>query len=64
MLVDMRLSTSPPVLGYYFEPWERNDGTPLSPKALLKFDQINGVGRIYDNGWMKIYDIRGLHGRS
>jgi hypothetical protein len=63
MLVDMRLSTGPPVLGFYFQPWETNAGQPLSPAALLKFDGIEGIGRIYDNGWIKIYDMRGLHER-
>ncbi len=64
MFVDMRLSMSPPLLGFYFDPWDRNDGTPLSPQALLKFDAIDGVGRIYDNGWIKIFDLRGMHGHS
>jgi hypothetical protein len=63
LLVDMRLSMALPVLGFYFQPWETNAAAPLSPSALLKFDRIEGVGRIYDNGWMKIYDVRGLHER-
>ncbi len=60
LLVDLRLSTAPPVLGFYFEPWQRQ-GTPLSGAALLKFNDIKGVTRIYDNGWIVIYDVRGLH---
>jgi hypothetical protein len=63
LLVDMRLSMGPPVLGFYFQPWETNADEPLSPSALLKFDRIDGVGRVYDNGWIKIYDVRGLHER-
>ena len=63
LLVDLRLTTSPPVLGFYFEPWDPDRGEPLSPTALLKFDDVAGVARIYDNGWIKIYDIRGLHER-
>jgi hypothetical protein len=63
MLVDMRLSTAPPLLGFYFESWEPNLGQPISPVALLKFDKIPSVGRIYDNGAIKIYDVRGLHER-
>jgi hypothetical protein len=63
LLVDMRLSTSPPVLGFYFEPWEHNGNDPLSPSALLKFDDIDGIYRIYDDGWIKIYDVRGMHER-
>lgn len=62
LLVDLRLSMAPPVLGFYFEPWEANKGTALSAAALLKFNDINGITRIYDNGWIIIYDLRGLHG--
>ncbi|CDX43230.1 putative transmembrane protein [Mesorhizobium sp. SOD10] len=62
LLVDLRLSTAPPVLGFYFEPWQPQAGTPISGAELLKFDDIQGVTRIYDNGWIVIYDIRGLHG--
>lgn len=63
LLSDMRLSMGPPVLGFYFQPWEKTAGEPLFPASLLKFDRIEGIGRIYDNGWIKIYDLRGLHER-
>jgi hypothetical protein len=64
LLVDLRLTTSPPRLGFYFEPWEETKGRALSPEALLKFNDIDGITRIYDNGWIVIYDVRGLHGNS
>ncbi|MER8581207.1 hypothetical protein NKG95_21265 [Mesorhizobium sp. M1423] len=64
LLVDLRLTTAPPVLGFYFEPWQAQLGAPLSGAALLKFNDIKGVTRIYDNGWIVIYDVRGLHGNS
>jgi hypothetical protein len=64
LLVDLRLSTAPPVLGFYFEPWEAQQGKPLSGTELLKFNDIKGVTRIYDNGWIIIYDVRGLHESS
>jgi hypothetical protein len=64
LLVDLRLSTGPPVLGFYFEPWEAKKGTALSAAALLKFNDIEGITRVYDNGWIIIYDVRGLHGSS
>ena len=64
LLVDMRLSTDLPVLGFYFEPWEAGKGKPLPAAALLKFNDVDGITRIYDNGFMVIYDVRGLHGRS
>ncbi|MBB4004407.1 hypothetical protein [Aurantimonas endophytica] len=60
LLVDMRLSQSRPVFGFYFEPWDSNREA-LLPEALLKFDNVDGVVRIYDNGWIRIYDVRGLH---
>lgn len=61
LLVDRRLSTAPPVLGFYFQPWQRRQGTPISAAALLKFNDVKGVTRIYDNGWIVIYDVRELH---
>jgi hypothetical protein len=64
LLVDLRMSTAPPVLGFYFEPWQAQQGKPLSGTELLKFNDIKGVTRIYDNGWIVIYDVRGLHGNS
>ncbi|RUW22959.1 hypothetical protein EN858_02070 [Mesorhizobium sp. M4B.F.Ca.ET.215.01.1.1] len=62
LLVDLRLTTAPPVLGSNFQPWQRHQEKPLSGAALLKFNHIQGVARIYDNGWIMIYDVRGLHG--
>ncbi|TIW03341.1 MAG: hypothetical protein E5V77_03680 [Mesorhizobium sp.] len=61
LLVDRRLSTAPPVLGFYFQPWQRRQGTPISGAALLKFNDVKGVTRVYDNGWIVIYDVRELH---
>ncbi|MER9894195.1 hypothetical protein NKJ40_19300 [Mesorhizobium sp. M0119] len=64
LLVDLRLSTAPPVLGFYFEQWEAQQAKPFSGAELLKFNEVKGVTRIYDNGWIIIYDVRGLHGNS
>lgn len=64
LLVDLRLSTAPPVLGFYFEPWQAQREKPLSSYDLLKFNDVKGVTRVYDNGWIVIYDMRGLHGNS
>ncbi|WP_145660548.1 hypothetical protein [Bradyrhizobium stylosanthis] len=64
LLVDLRLSTAPPMLGFYFEPWQPAHGKALSGSDLLKFNDIKGVSRIYDNGWIVIYDVRGLHENS
>jgi hypothetical protein len=64
LLVDLRLSAAPPVLGFYFAPSEAWTGKPLSAAALLKFNDVNGITRVYDNGFIVIYDVRGLHERS
>ncbi|MER8406067.1 hypothetical protein NKH16_15150 [Mesorhizobium sp. M1307] len=64
LLVDLRLSTAPPVLGFYFEPWQGQQETPPAGAELLKFNDIKGVTRIYDNGWIVIYDVRALHENS
>ena len=61
LLVDRRLTTAPPVLGFYFQPWQLHQETPLSIAALLKFNDVKDVTRIYDNGSIVIYDVRGLH---
>ncbi|RWC39360.1 hypothetical protein [Mesorhizobium sp.] len=64
LLIDLRLTTAPPVLGFYFQPWQAQRGTPLLGAALLKFNDVKGITRIYDNGWIVIYDVRGLHENS
>ncbi|QIJ73323.1 hypothetical protein GU700_01135 [Methylobacterium sp. NI91] len=63
MLADLRLTTNTPLMGHYFEPWEANDGTPITADQLLKYNDIKNVARIYDNGYIVIYDVRGLHER-
>jgi hypothetical protein len=63
LLVDLRLSAAPPVLGFYFDPSEAWNGKPLSAAALLKFNDVDGITRVYDNGFIVIYDVRGLHER-
>lgn len=62
LLVDLRLTTASPVLGFYFEPWEAQQGERLTAAELLKFNELKGVTRTYDNGYLIIYDVRGLHG--
>ncbi|MBR0900653.1 hypothetical protein JQ616_37350 [Bradyrhizobium tropiciagri] len=62
LVVDLRLTTAPPVLGFYFEPWESEQGTRLTAAELLKFNDVKGVTRTYDNGYLIIYNVRGLHG--
>jgi hypothetical protein len=61
LLVDLRTTTAPAVLGEYYEKNEKTRGRPPSPSSLLKFDMAERVGRVFDNGWMVIFDVRGLH---
>ncbi|MGH1573713.1 hypothetical protein ACRAWG_27520 [Methylobacterium sp. P31] len=58
LLVDRRLSQALPVMGAYYE---GGAAEPIgAPKAslMLKYDNIPGVSRIYDNGYIVIYDVR------
>lgn len=65
ILVDRRLSLRLPWVGHYFEGHELPGGhkSPASLEALNKFDGMPFVNRVYDNGDIAIYDLRGLHGR-
>ncbi|GKQ49672.1 hypothetical protein [Bradyrhizobium sp. Ce-3] len=62
LMVDLRLTTASPILGFYFEPWEPQQGVRLSAAELLKFNTVKGITRTYDNGYLIIYNVRGLHG--
>jgi hypothetical protein len=58
LLADLRLTTAAAVLGQYYERDEANgDRRPL-PANLMKFDRLDDAGRIFDNGWEMIYDVR------
>jgi hypothetical protein len=63
LMADERLSTSLPHLGIYVENGEYLYGirkTPPPSSALTKFDEVPGAQRIFDNGAIRIYDLRGL----
>jgi hypothetical protein len=63
LIVDTRLSTGLPHQQVYIESGEYGEANrtkPVSSEALDKFATITGVERIYDNGSLKIYDVRGL----
>lgn len=61
ILVDMRLTTAKPKLGNYFEAGEGElHDRPLNPAWLLKYDHIPGVSRVFDDGWIRIYEVRQL----
>lgn len=63
VVVDRRLSTALPVDGHYYErgepgAFERTE--PVSRAALRKFERVPGVGKVFDNGPIVIYDTAGL----
>ena len=64
LIVDTRLSTGLPHQQFYIESGEFG-GTertgPVSATALTKFAGVPGVQRVYDNGALVIYDVRGLN---
>lgn len=63
LVVDRRLSTALPFLGFYFEQSETGAfeyTKPIDPYALSKFDEMENVSRLYDNGNVRIYDVRKL----
>jgi hypothetical protein len=63
LIVDERLSTGLPHQQFYIESGEyggQDRTTPVSAAALTKFAAVPGVTRVYDNGSLVIYDVRGL----
>ncbi len=62
ILVDLRMVQSLPRFGVYFEAGEPDHihVVPPAGSALLKFDHLARVSRVYDNGWITIFDVRGL----
>ena len=63
VLVDSRLSTSLPLLGYYVDSSEPQPRR-VSQEALAKFDSDPSVSKIYTNGPIAIYDTSALSPRS
>jgi hypothetical protein len=59
VLVDWRLSTSPPASGSFF-PGGPSSNRPIPLADLEKFENLPGVSRIYDSGDIVIYDLQGL----
>ncbi|GAB1691523.1 hypothetical protein [Krasilnikovia sp. M28-CT-15] len=57
LVVDQRLTTRLPVSDAYFEndPHAGQITTPLTVAQIGKFDTLTEVGRVYDNGTVRIY---------
>jgi len=63
LVVDLRLSQSLPLLGFYYEQTEENafhHTTPVSITALAKFHYLPNVARVFDSGDIVIYDMEYL----
>ena len=63
VLVDHRLSSQLPVVGIYYEMGEPDTYghiVPMDPAAIMKFDGVAGIQRIFDNGDIVIYDVGAL----
>jgi hypothetical protein len=54
LFVDMRLTTAPPVVGFYFEQGETAE--VLTPALLNKFDAVPQINRLFDSGNIVVYD--------
>lgn len=63
LVVDHRLTTSLPWVGFYFNSSVSGvqlSNRPIDPEALAKFDTIDNVSRIFDSGDIIIYDVKDL----
>jgi hypothetical protein len=63
LIADQRLATSLPHVGVYIDKGEYLSGMRTGPpdrRALIKFNGVPGVERVFDNGAIRIYNLRGL----
>jgi hypothetical protein len=63
LVVDRRLSSALPTVGFYFEEGEPETfqrTAPFNPALIEKFDRTPGIHRIFDSGDIQIYDVGGL----
>lgn len=63
LVVDMRLSRSRPLLGFYYEQIEPDafhHRMPIERRALTKFLTMPQVNTVFDGGDLVIYDMEGL----
>lgn len=60
LVLDRRLSTALPMVGVYYDDAEEGafrHTEPITLHALTKFDDLDGVSRIFDSGDISIYDV-------
>lgn len=65
LFVDLRLAADRTFQRGDFNSEDDGAGNgPLEPKALTKWDHVPGVDRVFDDGWIIIYDVAGLRDAS
>jgi hypothetical protein len=63
LIVDTRLADSVPIRGWYFsssELYARPYTKPIPRAKLVKFGHLKGANLVYDDGAIKVYDVREL----
>ena len=63
LVIDFRISTVLPILGYYFESWEQLITPyvpPINNLVLEKYDHVRGASRVFDSGDIVLYDVGAL----
>jgi hypothetical protein len=63
LVIDKRLTTTLPAIGFYYEPGEPGSYrrvSPLGPEAFRKFDIGPEISRIFDAGSIVVFDVGGL----
>jgi hypothetical protein len=62
IVIDLRLSEQLPANGTYFadDPLANRHTRPIPREALMKFDRLPGVKRVFDSGDIVIYDLTGV----
>lgn len=63
LVVDLRLASGLPRLGFYFDPAEPGAfhyTVPIDQERLTKFNNIPQINRVFDSGDIIIYDVGGL----
>ena len=58
LVTDLRLSTARAYVASYFG--DDAAGPQLDPQNLSKWDDAPGVSRVFDDGWINIYDVRNM----
>jgi hypothetical protein len=67
VIMDRRLATALPLVGYYYEQGEPNTfayQSPLDLAALEKFRSVRQVSLVYDSGDLQVYDVGALTGAN